>query len=103
MVLDDKIITLVNESISLTKQKYKILNNHVNYLVGTKSKDKVLIEFVLDQVLDTCVLNEGKELFDKLNNYYSGISLEGALEYKKIYSELYEMDEFTKTKVKSRR
>lgn len=85
--MDDNLIKLIDEAISIQNIQYFELSNNVNYIINNNICNENQIEHTLDLIMDLIFIDSRDKLFAKLLKYYYKINPISTKDYLELYNE----------------
>ena len=93
---DKELHDMVIAVIDLSKQRYEIAKNEIEYIMRNNIKDEHIIERQLDEMLDVLCVYETDEIlltFRRLCRYYFDINPQATADYINFYKEQNDSEE----------
>ncbi len=94
------LINSFNELTVMEKQLLSDIRHIITSIINFKCMDISIIEYYLDILLNMNI-RESESVFIELCDYYKGVNFDNAMEYYKIYYEMYDSEKILK-KIKDR-
>lgn len=89
-MLDKETLELFKELAVLQKQKYRLAESEINFIIKNNIKDDNRIQRAIDEILEFLENDEALLLFRRICSYYIKINPEATMYYINYYIEEYD-------------
>ena len=89
-MIDKETLELFKEVVSLQKQKYRLAESEINFIIKNNIKDDTRIQRAIDEIFEFLENDEALLLFRRICSYYIKINPEATMHYINYYIEEYD-------------
>lgn len=91
-MLDEETLELFKELAVLQKQKYRLAENEINFIIKNNIKNDNRIQRAIDEILEFLENDEALLLFRRICSFYIKINPEATMYYINYYIEEYDQE-----------